>query len=222
MTVFMTGRTGKTEVAAFLCIITKGMNGLKIEKKIYRVVISRYPRFLRYSGLARRMLEKDIVAAILRHLKQRPRCFAWKTHGGMYGTAGIPDIIACIDGRFYAFEVKQPTGKLTRLQEVTLDKIRVAGGVAVMVTSVKEVKSALDGPALSAGAAGYWRETCRLNEQINEKLVEAARLRKAGRLAEYAALESEIDREIDALVDLKDRHGRPGKEALYDCMEISE
>ena len=153
MTVFMTGRTGKTEVAAFLCIITKGMNGLKIEKKIYRVVISRYPRFLRYSGLARRMLEKDIVAAILRHLKQRPRCFAWKTHGGMYGTAGIPDIIACIDGRFYAFEVKQPTGKLTRLQEVTLDKIRVAGGVAVMVTSVKEVKSALDGPALSAGAA---------------------------------------------------------------------
>lgn len=222
MTVFMTGRTGKTEVAAFLCIITKGMKGLKIEKKIYRVVISRYPRFLRYSGLARRMLEKNIVAAILRHLKNRPRCFAWKTHGGMYGTAGIPDIIACVDGRFYAFEVKQPTGKLTRLQEVTLKKIRAAGGVAVMVTSVDEVKLALDGQAPAAGAAGYWREVCRLNEQINEKLVEAAHLRKAGRLAEYATLEIEIDREIDALVDLKERHGRPGKEALYDCVEIPE
>ena len=89
------------------------------------------------------MTERDIVAAILRHLKARPRCFAWKTHGGMYGTAGIPDIIACIDGRFYAFEVKQPGGRLTRLQDVTLNKIKAAGGVAVMVTSVDEVKQAL-------------------------------------------------------------------------------
>lgn len=88
-------------------------------------------------------MEKDIVAAILRHLKARPRCFAWKTHGGMYGTAVIPDIIACIDGRFYAFEVKQPGGRLTRLQDVTLNKIKAAGGVAVMVTSVDEVKQAL-------------------------------------------------------------------------------
>lgn len=89
------------------------------------------------------MLEKDIVAAILRHLKGQPRCFAWKTHGGMYGTAGIPDIIACIDGRFYAFEVKQPGGRLSRLQEVTLGKIRAAGGAAYMVTSVEEVKAAI-------------------------------------------------------------------------------
>lgn len=83
------------------------------------------------------------MAAILRLLKNRPRCFAWKTHGGMYGTAGIPDIIACIDGRFYAFEVKQPSGRLTRLQEVTIEKIRAAGGVAVKVTSVEEVKAAI-------------------------------------------------------------------------------
>ena len=36
------------------------------------------------------MLEKEIVASILKLLRARPRCFAWKTHGGMYGTAGIP------------------------------------------------------------------------------------------------------------------------------------
>lgn len=85
------------------------------------------------------------MAAILRYLKTLPRCFVWKTHGGMYGTAGIPDIIACIDGRFYAFEVKQPGGRITRLQEVTLEKLRAAGGVAVIVTSVDEVKRALTG-----------------------------------------------------------------------------
>lgn len=89
------------------------------------------------------MLEREIVAAILRHLKTMPHCFAWKTHGGMYGTAGIPDIIACIDGRFYAFEVKQPSGRLTRLQEVTLGKIRAAGGAAYMVTSVEDVSAAI-------------------------------------------------------------------------------
>ena len=89
-------------------------------------------------------MEKEIVAAILRHLRQRPRCFCWKTHGGMYGTAGIPDIIACVDGRFVGLEVKQPGGKLTRLQEATLGRIRAAGGVAAMVTSVEEAGRALD------------------------------------------------------------------------------
>ena len=44
---------------------------------------------------------------------------------------------------FCAFEVKQPGGRLTRLQEVTLEKIRAAGGVAVKVTSVEEVKAAI-------------------------------------------------------------------------------
>lgn len=91
------------------------------------------------------MLEKEIVAAILRHLKGLPGCFAWKEHGGLYGTAGVPDIIACVGGRFYAFEVKTPSGRLTRLQEATLEKIRAAGGRAEKVTSVEEVKNILAG-----------------------------------------------------------------------------
>lgn len=143
MTDAMTGRTGKTEFCRFLCIIAKGGKAIKIKEKIYRVEISRLLWFLRHDRSCPDMLEKDIVAAILRHLKNRPRCFAWKTHGGMYGTAGIPDIIACIDGRFYAFEVKQPGGQLSRLQIVTLGRIRAAGGVGVMVTSVEEVKAAV-------------------------------------------------------------------------------
>jgi len=87
-----------------------------------------------------RMGEKDIVAAILRYLKTVPLCFCWKEHGGMYGTAGIPDIIACIDGRFFAFEVKQqPSGKMTKLQEITIKRIHKANGHAHKVTSVEEV-----------------------------------------------------------------------------------
>ncbi len=89
------------------------------------------------------MAERDIVAAIMRLLKKTPGCFCWKEHGGMYGTAGIPDIIACVDGRFVAFEVKTEMGKLSRLQEITLGKIREAGGQACVVRSAAEVAAIL-------------------------------------------------------------------------------
>lgn len=90
------------------------------------------------------MLEKEIAKAIMNYLKTVPSCFAWKEHGGMYGTAGIPDIIACVDGRFYGFEVKTETGKATGLQEATIRKIRRAGGVAVIVRSVEDVRAIID------------------------------------------------------------------------------
>ena len=91
------------------------------------------------------MAEKEIVSAILRYLKTVPRCFVWKEHGGMYGTAGIPDIIACIDGRFFAFEVKTPVGKATALQAATIRKILACGGMAVVVRSVDEVRAVING-----------------------------------------------------------------------------
>ena len=89
------------------------------------------------------MKENDIVKAILKYLKTVPHCFAWKEHGGMYGTAGIPDIIACINGKFYAFEVKTAIGKTTALQEATIRKITSCGGYAGIVRSAEDVKRIL-------------------------------------------------------------------------------
>jgi len=89
------------------------------------------------------MLEKDIVAAIMQWLKTVPHCFAWKEHGGMYGTAGVPDVICCLDGRFFAFEVKTTEGRLTKLQEHTIQRIKDAGGHALVVRSVDDVKAVL-------------------------------------------------------------------------------
>ena len=91
------------------------------------------------------MLEKDIVAKIRNYLKTVPNCFFWKEHGGQYGTAGIPDIIACINGHFCGFEVKTDIGKPTKLQEATIRKILAAGGTAVVVRSVDEVKAVVNG-----------------------------------------------------------------------------
>lgn len=90
------------------------------------------------------MAEKEIVNVILKYLKTVPCCFAWKEHGGMYGTAGIPDIICCFNGRFIAFEVKTEKGKLTKLQEITIHKIKEAKGQAFKVTSLNEVKTILE------------------------------------------------------------------------------
>jgi len=89
------------------------------------------------------MLEKDIVAAVMRWLRTVPCCFAWKEHGGLYGTAGVPDVICCLDGRFFAFEVKTPEGRLTKLQEHTIQRIKDAGGHAFVVRSVDDVKAVL-------------------------------------------------------------------------------
>ena len=94
--------------------------------------------------MANQMKESDVVKAILKYLKTVPNCFSWKEHGGMYGTAGIPDIICCYCGRFVAFEVKTETGKLTKLQETTIRKIKEAKGQAFKVTSVEEVKQILE------------------------------------------------------------------------------
>ena len=89
------------------------------------------------------MTEKEIVSKILRYLMTVPNCFYFKEHGGMYGCAGIPDIIACVNGRFFAFEVKTPAGRPTKLQEATIKKILAAGGVAVVVRSADEVRAVL-------------------------------------------------------------------------------
>ena len=90
------------------------------------------------------MAEKQIVSAIIKYLKTVPHSFAWKEHGGMYGTAGLPDIICCINGRFIAFEVKTPSGKLTKIQEAMIKKIHDAKGKAYKVTSVEDVKTILE------------------------------------------------------------------------------
>ena len=91
------------------------------------------------------MKEKTITNQILKYLKNLPECFAFKEHGGLYGTSGIPDIIVCDSGKFVAFEVKNERGKLSKLQEITIEKIQNAKGMAFKVTSLEEVKEILKG-----------------------------------------------------------------------------
>ena len=89
------------------------------------------------------MKESEIISAVKEYLKTVEGCFFWKEHGGQFGQAGLPDLIVCLNGRFIAFEVKAEKGKTTVLQEVTLRKIRKAGGIAEVVRSVEDAKAVI-------------------------------------------------------------------------------
>lgn len=92
-------------------------------------------------------LEKTIVAQIVRALKKNGVSWCIKTHGGAFQGAGLPDILAIapITGCLLAIEVKRPKiGRLTDLQKAQLVKIRAAGGVAGVATSVMEALDLLN------------------------------------------------------------------------------
>ena len=85
--------------------------------------------------------EADLITTIKKYLATLPETFAWKEHGGQYGTAGIPAIIVCHRGRFIALEAKVGKNQPTKLQAVTIEQIRKAGGTAAVVRSVADVKT---------------------------------------------------------------------------------
>ena len=52
---------------------------------------------------------------------------------GAFGRAGIPDIVGCYRGYYFAVECKAGKGKTTAIQEAEIEKIRQAGGKAFVI-----------------------------------------------------------------------------------------
>lgn len=59
------------------------------------------------------------------------------THG--YGRSGVPDIIACVAGKFLAIETKAAGKEATALQKREMKRIHDAGGVALEICGLEEV-----------------------------------------------------------------------------------
>lgn len=90
--------------------------------------------------------EGKVKAAIIKLLKAEPRCWYFMPVSNGMGTTGIPDIIACVDGRFLAIEVKAP-GKLrntTPLQRMQLDRIALSMGIAMVADNAADVADMLE------------------------------------------------------------------------------
>lgn len=79
--------------------------------------------------------EKDDVRKYLKAIKAF--FFSATTFG--FGGSGIPDICCCIGGRFVSIEVKREGKIPTPIQNLRMDKIRRAGGVAIWGDSAEQI-----------------------------------------------------------------------------------
>lgn len=69
--------------------------------------------------------------------------YCFKVHGEIFMRAGIPDIIACIKGRFVGIETKDKGNTASELQLAHIRQIKKAGGIGFVAYSVENVKEQL-------------------------------------------------------------------------------
>ena len=86
----------------------------------------------------KKLKEKAVENKIKKWLKDKGYWF-FKVHGSIFQPSGIPDILACIDGKFVAIEVKRTKGGVVSpLQKAQIAKIKENGGIAGVATSMEE------------------------------------------------------------------------------------
>ena len=76
--------------------------------------------------------EKNFENKIKKFLESKG-CYFVKHFGCAFTKAGVPDLLCCVNGRFLAIEVKAENGKVSDLQTYNIERIKEAGGVAVIV-----------------------------------------------------------------------------------------
>jgi hypothetical protein len=71
------------------------------------------------------------------------RCWQMKLLGGLGQRPGVPDLVACIQGRYIAVEVKTGTATLSPRQQAERERIEASGGIYVLAHSVDDVEDRL-------------------------------------------------------------------------------
>jgi Holliday junction resolvase len=76
--------------------------------------------------------EAKVKAKVVKQLQALGAYYFSPVTGG-YGRSGVPDIVACINGRFVGIECKAGKGVTTALQDKNLEAIRQNGGKAFVL-----------------------------------------------------------------------------------------
>ena len=89
--------------------------------------------------------EKKVKDAVTKILKAYNAYYFYPATGG-FGRSGVPDIVVCFNGHFIGIECKAGNNTTTALQDRELDKIKVAGGIALIVNehNISDVSEVLD------------------------------------------------------------------------------
>lgn len=90
------------------------------------------------------MLENALQRKIQKYLKDNlPESVVWKNHGNQYSVIGLPDIICVYKGKIICIEAKIQGNKPTKLQEITLQKLKIAGAIVGVAYNIQDVKKIL-------------------------------------------------------------------------------
>jgi Holliday junction resolvase len=76
--------------------------------------------------------EAKVKQRVVKQLKSLGVYYFYPVTGG-YGRSGVPDIVGCYRGRFFAIECKAGRGKPTEMQQYNLAMIKESGGMAIVV-----------------------------------------------------------------------------------------
>jgi hypothetical protein len=107
-------------------------------------------------------------------LGKRSDVFLWRNNTGMFQTldgrptraglcVGSSDLIGIVApmGKFLALEVKRPGEKASEQQQKFLEVVRMAGGIAAVVTSVEEAIAAVESAMTKAVPPSITCPTCK-------------------------------------------------------------
>lgn len=80
--------------------------------------------------------EKTFENKVKKYLKEK-NIWHVKYFANTFTKVGVPDILACVNGKFLAIELKAEKGKVSELQEYNIDKIKESGGIAIVLRPSK-------------------------------------------------------------------------------------
>ena len=81
--------------------------------------------------------ESKVKKAVAAMLKEHGAYFFFPAMGA-FGRAGVPDIVGCYKGRFFAVECKAGKNTTTALQNEEINKIRTAKGAAFVINETNQ------------------------------------------------------------------------------------
>jgi Holliday junction resolvase len=76
--------------------------------------------------------EAKVKKVVTQQLKALGAYYFYPVTGG-YGRSGVPDIVGCYKGKFFAIECKAGTNKPTPLQELNIEQIKQSSGLALVI-----------------------------------------------------------------------------------------
>ena len=78
------------------------------------------------------MTEKTFQTKLIK-LIEKNNGYVVKFNASAISKIGVPDLLACINGKFVGLEVKKENGKPSEIQLWNIEQIKKSGGIAMVV-----------------------------------------------------------------------------------------